>query len=62
MISNVISYLLSSGATFAPGHTMEIGPDTFLKVRVPVPDEYFLESEGEMLVLEKISKSATNRR
>jgi hypothetical protein len=62
MISNVISYLLSSGATFAPGHTMEIGPDAFLKVRVPAPDEYFLESEGEMLVLEKISKSATNRR
>ena len=46
---------------FAPGDTVEAGPDTFLKVRLPRQDEYFLESEGEMLVLEKVSKRETNR-
>jgi hypothetical protein len=61
MISTLLSYLVSSGATIAPGHTMETGPDTFLKARSPNPDEYFLESEGEMLVLEKISEGETNR-
>ncbi len=61
MISNLLSYLLSSGATIAPGDTMETGPDTFLRTRSPKHDDYFLETEGEILVLEKISKNETYR-
>jgi len=62
LICSLLSYLLSSGATFAPGHTMEVGPDAFLRIRTPRPDEYFLESDGEMLVLEKISNPEARRR
>jgi Domain of unknown function (DUF4261) len=58
---NLLSYLRASGATFAPGHTMQIGEGQFLKVRAPEEHEYFLESEGQMLVLETISKDEINR-
>jgi Domain of unknown function (DUF4261) len=61
MICHLLSYLQSSGATFAPGHTMQVGDDTFLKARAPAKEEYFLESDGELLVLEKISASETNQ-
>jgi hypothetical protein len=58
---NLLSYLRSSRATFAPGHTMQIGEGQFLKARAPKEQEYFLESEGEMLVLETISRNEINR-
>ncbi|MGC4121736.1 MAG: DUF4261 domain-containing protein [Myxococcales bacterium] len=59
LICNLLSYLQTSGAKFAPGHTMEVGPNTFLKVRSPQESEYFLDSEGEIFVLEKITKDQT---
>jgi len=62
MFDDLLRYLTSSKKPLAPGHTMEIGPTTFLKVRRPREDEDFLQSEGTMLVLEKISKDEINRR
>jgi hypothetical protein len=62
MIESLLSYLLSSRARLAPGHTLELGPDMFLRVRAPHHNEYFLVSEGPMLVIEKISKNDTNQR
>lgn len=59
---NLLSYLQSSGARFAPGHTIEAEGDTFLKIRSPREGEPFLESEGEIFVLEKITREETNRR
>ena len=60
LICNLLSYLRSSGATFAPGHTTQVGEDTFLKFRAPQASEYFLENPGPLLVLEKVSKGAIN--
>ncbi len=61
MICDLISYLRSSGAKFAPGNTMQVGSDTFLRARSAGRKERFLESDGEMLVLEKISKAEINQ-
>jgi hypothetical protein len=60
--SNVLNYLRRSGAKFAVGHTMQIGEDTYLKLRAPREEEYFLDSEGEMFVAEAITAEQVNRR
>jgi hypothetical protein len=62
MFCNLLNYLRSSKAALAPGHTMEIGKGTVLKIRAPGEREEFLESKGTMLVLEKISLAESNRR
>jgi hypothetical protein len=61
MFCNLLSYLRSSGATFAPGHTTQVGEDAFLKIRSPKKEEYFLENPGTMLVLERISRNEINQ-
>ena len=53
LIDALMSYLRDSGKRFAPGHTAQMGPDR-LRFRAPKPDEGFLASEGEMLVVERI--------
>lgn len=62
MFCNLLSYLRSSGATFAEGHTTQIGESSFLRFRAPVQSEYFLENPKPLLVLEKISQTDINRR
>jgi hypothetical protein len=52
-MDDIMRHLLASGRTLAPGHTMDVGW-TVLRARAPVVPEYFLESRGEMLVLESI--------
>ncbi len=61
LICNLLGYLRSSGATFAPGHTTQVGADMFLKFRLPQPSEYFLDNPEPLLVLEKITKGAINK-
>ncbi len=61
LFSNLFNYLRSSGAEFAPGHTMQVGEDEFLRLRAPAEGEYWLDTSGEMLVLEKISGQQINR-
>ncbi|MDC7224444.1 MAG: DUF4261 domain-containing protein [Spirochaetales bacterium] len=61
IFDNVYNYLRSSGARLEAGHTMQIGNEEFLKCRSRTQEEYFLESEGEMLVTEIIRKEDINR-
>jgi hypothetical protein len=61
LFSNLLSYLRDSGAQFAEGHTMEIGADLFVRARLPEKEEYFLENEGQLFVLEKIGRAEINR-
>jgi uncharacterized protein DUF4261 len=61
IFSNIMDYLLSSGASFEAGHTMQVGEDTFMKLRAATPEEYFLASEGELFVMEPIRQSQINR-
>lgn len=62
LFANMLGYLRESGAAFAPGHTMQIGDDTYLRLRAPTADEWFLESDGEMLVAERIGAGEVNQK
>lgn len=55
---SILSYLHGSGASLAPGHTMDVADGVTLRCRAPAPDEGFLSSEGAMLVVERIPKRA----
>lgn len=55
MFANMLAYLRESGSIFAPGHSMQIGDELYLRLRSPSAAEWYLESDGQMLVAEKIS-------
>ena len=59
--SNMLAYLRASGKQFAPGDTMQVGDDVYLRLRARDPQEWYLESEGEMLVAERIPATEVNR-
>ena len=61
LFTNLLNYLRNSGATLGAGHTMQVGPETYLRARAPAEGEYFLESEGELLVVEEIGADQINR-
>jgi len=61
LFDNILGYLRESGARFAVGHTMQVGPETFLRVRAARAEEGFLESAGELFVLERIGADQINR-
>ncbi len=61
LFDDVFRYLRESGAEMAPGHTMQVGETEFLRLRAPTEDESFLESDGDLLVAEIISKDEINR-
>jgi hypothetical protein len=61
LFANVLSYLRESGKSLAPGHTMQIGNDTYLRARIPTEAEWYLQSDGQMLVVEKIGATEVNQ-
>jgi hypothetical protein len=61
LFGNLLAYLRSSGKRFAPGDTLRIDDDTFLRLRARGPEEWYLESEGEMLVADRIRANEVNR-
>ncbi len=61
LFGNLLSYLRTSGKSFAPGDTIRISDDTALRLRARAPDEWYLESEGEMLVAERVGANEVNR-
>ncbi len=61
IFNDILKYLIGSGAELAPGHTMQIGETTYLKFRTPLKGEDFLESSGELLVIELIEQDQINK-
>ncbi len=61
LFSNLLAYLRHSGKQFAPGDTMRVGDEVFMRMRARTPDEWYLESEGEMLVTERIGPTEVNQ-
>lgn len=55
LFGSSLAYLRTSGQTFAPGHTMQVDDDMFLRLRARTPDEFYLDSEGEMLVADRVA-------
>ena len=62
LFENMLGYLRQSGAEFAAGHTMQVGEDTYLRLRQPAKKEYFLESKGQLFVAELIGAKQINER
>ena len=61
IFQSVLGYVLNSGAELGAGHTMQVGEDTFMRLRSPTEDEAFLDSEGELFVAEMIRADQMNR-
>ncbi|MCP4597573.1 DUF4261 domain-containing protein [Neptuniibacter sp.] len=61
IFSNVFGYLLNSGVKFSEGNTMQVGEDLFMKLRLPSREEYFLNGENELFVVEFITQSEINQ-
>jgi hypothetical protein len=61
MFSNILRYMLNTGRLLAAGHTMQLGTDAYLRCRAPTADEAWLESNGEILVLEVVRADEINR-
>ncbi len=60
LFSNMLAYLRTSGKSFAPGDTMGIGTGHFFQFRARNTDEWFLESPGEILVIEPAAAGEVN--
>jgi hypothetical protein len=60
LFGNMLAYLRSSGKTFAAGDTMNVGDGMFLRLRERTEQEWFLESEGGMFVVEPITPAEAN--
>jgi hypothetical protein len=58
---HILNYLLESGARFEAGETMQLEAEAYFRFRLPKRKEYFLESEGELFVLEAIGADEINR-
>ena len=54
VFSGMLGYLRSINETFAEGETVDLGDGTQFRFRAPADSEWFLESEGTLLVLEKV--------
>jgi hypothetical protein len=52
LFTSLINYVRSTGLKFVPGETVRVDEDRYFTVRPPTPEEWWLDSEGEMLVLE----------
>src|SRR5262249_41255966 len=61
MFDSIMRYMLNSGKRLAAGHTMQIGANDYLRCRAPTKDEPWLDSKGEMLVVEVIRADQINR-
>jgi len=56
LMNDICAYHMSSGKTIAAGHTGTWG-NRHLSFRKPLPSEYFLESAGELFVMEPVAPS-----
>jgi hypothetical protein len=53
VFAGMLGYLRQSGERFEPGDGIDLGEDGKLWLRAPTEAEWYLESEGTMLVVEQ---------
>jgi hypothetical protein len=61
LFNNLLAYLREHGQQFAPGSRLQLEDDLFFYLRARTPEEWYLDSEGEMLVAERIGAEEANR-
>lgn len=54
LFNNLFAYLRETGNSFVPDCRLQLDNDMFFRLRARTPEEWYLESEGEMLVAERI--------
>jgi hypothetical protein len=54
LFGNVLAHMRKEGVTFLPGDTFRAGDGRTLRLREPKPHEWFLRSEGRILVAEAV--------
>jgi hypothetical protein len=55
LFAGMLGYLRQTGERFEPGDTVDLGDGTRLRLRSPTELEWFLESEGTMLIIEPLT-------
>jgi hypothetical protein len=60
LFNNLFDYLRESGTRFEPGCRLQLDDELFFRLRARTPDEWYLDSEGEMLVAERITAAEAN--
>ena len=60
LFGSMLTYLRATGKSFGPGHTMQAGDDLYLRLRERTEKEWYLASEGTMLVAERIAADEVN--
>jgi hypothetical protein len=54
LFAGMLGYLKQMGETFTPGDTIDLGDGTKLRLREPADAEWYLDSDGLMLVVEPL--------
>jgi hypothetical protein len=60
IFQSVLGYVLNSGAELGAGHTMQVGEETYLRLRAPTEEESFLDADGALFVAEMIRADQVN--
>ena len=60
VFGNMLDYLRHSGKVLAVGDTIQVGDDEFLRVRTRTDDEWYLDSDGEMIVCDRVRGDEVN--
>jgi hypothetical protein len=61
MFDSIWGYTLNTGKRLGAGHTMQLDANDYFRFRAPTKDEPWLESKGQMLVVEVIREDQINR-
>jgi hypothetical protein len=54
MFETIFGHLRNSNTVLTAGDTMQLGNETYLRFRAAKSEEYFLESPGGLLVIERV--------
>lgn len=61
MFESILRYMADSHAQLAPGHTMQVGDEEFIRFRAPKKSEAFLGGDNGLLVVELAGRDEINR-
>jgi hypothetical protein len=61
LFANLLAHMREQGKVFEPGDTLNVGEGMALHLRDRTKDEWFLQSDGTMLVLEPITEGEGKR-
>jgi hypothetical protein len=61
LFNNLLAYQSETGTRFVPDSRFQLDDDLFFSLRARTPEEWYLDSDGEMLIAERISATEVKR-